>query len=281
MKATNSLKGLDAHFGFGENWLDYLAQVDEAAIAEAERGLTRLVPSRMLDGARFLDIGCGSGLHSLAAIRLGAAELVAMDIDPNSVRATEALIAAHAPSASASIRELSIFDADPSDLGTFDIVYSWGVLHHTGAMWEAVERATRFVRPDGVLVIALYERRPSCAFWSIEKRFYSRSSDLVRRLLRGLYKGLFWAGLIATGRRPSAYFQTYRSRRGMSFHHDVHDWLGGYPYESASLEEVKAKMRALGFETVFARGVKRGLRLLGTGCAEYTLVRSAAPIPGE
>lgn len=275
---NTNLKALDTHFEFGENWLDYLNRVDEAAIASAEQGLLRLIPSRLLKGARFLDIGCGSGLHSLAALRLGVAELVALDIDPTSVKAAEALIAAHARLADAQVKELSIFEADSETLGTFDIVYSWGVLHHTGAMWEAVERASRFVRPNGLLVIALYERRPSCAFWLREKRLYSRSPEFVRKVLRGAYKSVFWLGLIATGRNPAEHFRKYRSRRGMNFHHDVHDWMGGYPYESASMDQVKGRMRDLGFEIVFSRGIKKGLRLLGTGCAEYTLVRTGAPI---
>ena len=270
---SQSLRAVETHFEFGENWLDYLQHVDEAAMLEAERGLTRLVPREAIRGARFLDIGCGSGLHSLAAIRLGAAELVALDIDPNSVEATRRLLEKHAPAASAQARVQSIFEADPAELGRFDIVYSWGVLHHTGAMWDAVARAARLVRPGGLFALALYERRLSCLWWKPEKWLYTKSPEFVRRGLRGLYKGLFYAGLLATGRRPSAYLATYKSARGMNFHNDVHDWMGGYPYESATVEEVRERMRPLGFEMIHLYPIKSGIRPLGTGCAEFTLQR--------
>lgn len=61
----------DQHFAFGENWKSFTHIIDEGCIAEAENGMRRLFPNGELAGARFLDIGCGSGLSSLAAARLG------------------------------------------------------------------------------------------------------------------------------------------------------------------------------------------------------------------
>lgn len=269
------LKQVESHFEFGENWLDYLRHVDEAAVAEAERGLLKLVPAEAIAGSRFLDIGCGSGLHSLAALRLGARELVAVDIDPNSVKATSALLDKWAPDANRQVRLLSVFDADPAELGTFDIVYSWGVLHHTGAMWEAVERASRLVRPGGLFAIALYQKRLSCGPWKVEKRLYTAAPGVVRAGLRGLYKTAFFAGKLVTGRNPWRYVRDYKSVRGMNWHNDVHDWLGGYPYELATPQEVDARLLAMGFEPATVLALKPGLGLLGTGCAEYTYRRRA------
>ena len=271
-----SLKALDTHFEFGENWVDYLANVDDQAIAQAERGLQKLVPADRIAGSRFLDIGCGSGLHSLAAARLGAKEVVSVDIDPNSVRATQALLNKHAPSAPAEVKVLSVFEADPAELGTFDIVYSWGVLHHTGAMWEAIERATRFVKPGGSFVLALYQRRASCGFWRAEKRVYTRAPELVRKGIRGIYKSAFFAALLATRRNPVRYVRDYKRTRGMNFHNDVHDWLGGYPYESATPEEVETRLGAMGFEMTSSFPLAKGLGIFGTGCAEYVLARRPA-----
>lgn len=273
MTAAN-LRSVESHFAFGENWLDYVSGIDEDAKREAENGLLKLFPRQALAGARILDIGCGSGVHALAALRLGAKELVAIDIDPNSVKAAERLLALEPTSARTEVRVLSIFDAEPGDLGLFDIVYSWGVLHHTGSMWEAVARAARFVRPGGLFGLALYEKRPSCAFWSVEKRLYVKSPSVLQKALRGVFKAAFYAGLIATGRRPSTYVSSYKSARGMNFHTDVHDWMGGYPYESASVDDVRTHMRELGFEIVALHPVKGGIRPFGTGCAEYTLVRT-------
>jgi SAM-dependent methyltransferase len=270
------LRQVESHFEFGENWLDYLRHVDEAAVAEAERGLLKLLPAAAIAGSRFLDIGCGSGLHALAALRLGARELVAIDIDPNSVKAASALLAQWAPDAKAQVRRLSIFDADPAELGTFDIVYSWGVLHHTGSMWEAVERAARFVQPGGLFALALYQKRPSCGPWRVEKRLYTAAPGFVRAAMRGVYKTAFFAGLAVTGRNPWRYVRDYKSVRGMNWHNDVHDWMGGYPYESATPAEVAARLAPLGFEPVAVHALKPGLGLLGTGCAEYTYRRRGA-----
>jgi SAM-dependent methyltransferase len=272
MPAAN-LRSVDSHFAFGENWLDYAAGVDEEAKQEAEKGLLKLFPRGALVGARFLDIGCGSGLHSLAALRLGVAGLTAIDIDANSVKATLAMISSEPGGPASDVRAMSIFDADPEEFGTFDIVYSWGVLHHTGAMWEAVERAARFVRPGGLFGLALYEKCPSCAFWKAEKRLYSRSPAAVQKAMRGLYKAAFYARLVAKRTSPASYLGSYKSR-GMSFHHDVHDWMGGYPYESASVDEVRSRMGDLGFEIVRLYPANPRLGLFGTGCAEFTLRRT-------
>jgi SAM-dependent methyltransferase len=273
----DALKKVESHFEFGENWLDYLRHVDEAALQEAERGLLRLLPREAIAGSRFLDIGCGSGLHSLAAVRLGAAELVAVDIDPNSVRAAGMLLDRWAPDSNRTVRVLSVFDADPAQIGTFDIVYSWGVLHHTGSMWEAVERASRLVRPGGLFALALYEKKASCGFWTWEKRLYTRAPGAVRAAIRGVYTAALCAGLLVRGRNPISYVKNYKSSRGMNFHNDVHDWLGGYPYESATTADVSERLAGLGFELLTERPTGGRLGLFGTGCAEYTFRKLGNP----
>ena len=169
------------------------------------------------------------------------------------------------------------FDAlelDVKTFGTFGIVYSWGVLHHTGAMWRAVENAASAVEPNGFLVFALYRKTRFDAFWTWEKRWYSRASPRAQRRAQALYvsaRRLAWA---VRGVSYSDYVANYCQWRGMDFRHDVHDWLGGYPYETASSEEVDTKMRALGFvpERVFAS--PPGWGLLGSGCDEYVYRRT-------
>jgi 2-polyprenyl-3-methyl-5-hydroxy-6-metoxy-1,4-benzoquinol methylase len=273
MMSKPGLQQLETHFEFGENWRDYLVKVDDDAVREAERGLLELLSREAVAGSRFIDIGCGSGLHSLAALRLGAAEVVAVDIDPNSVAAARDLLNKYAPGAPVMIRELSIFDADREELGEFDIVYSWGVLHHTGAMWAAIEKAAGLVRQGGYFAIALYQKRPTCGFLRLEKRFYTMLPEPGRTAIRGLYKAAFCAGLIATGRNPWTYVASYKGKRGMNFHNDVHDWLGGYPYESARPDEVKACFARLGFVPVVERPRPQEFGLFGTGCAEFTFRR--------
>ena len=263
-------RSLDTHFEFGENWRGFLRHVDQEAVAEAERGLLKLIPQERIEGARFLDIGCGSGLHSLAASRLGAAEVLAIDIDPKSVRAAQQQLSGRK---GAEARRLSIFDAEPAYLGAFDLVYSWGVLHHTGAMWEAVERAAQFVKPGGLFAIALYQKTPFCGLWRIEKRLYTASPEPLRWLARALYTAAYVAGLALVGRNPLRVIRDRKNTRGMNFHTDIHDWLGGYPYESAEPAEIKARIEPLGFVSVREYPLPKRFGLFGTGCCEFVFQR--------
>ncbi len=271
----DDLRRLESHFAFGENWQSFLRTVDEGRIAEAVRGLERLVPAQDMEGRRMLDIGCGSGLSMLAACRLGARSVDGVDIDPNSAAAARALLSHHRPQGGWSVRTASVFDLQPQD-GTYDIVHSWGVLHHTGDMWNAVSRAAELVAPGGLLVIALYRKTPLCGFWAREKRLYAGAGRPVQALARALYTGAHFAGLLATGRNPLRYLRDYRNTRGMDFMHDVHDWLGGHPYESVTPEEVADFLRRAGFRPV--RSFEKPARtagLLGSHCDEYVAVRQA------
>ncbi|MBI4031701.1 MAG: class I SAM-dependent methyltransferase [Proteobacteria bacterium] len=128
-------------FAFGSNWQNFLETVTGDEILEAVDNLARLVPGATLEGKRFLDIGCGSGLHTLAAIRLGAKSVTAFDIDKKSVQATQKILAEHAPGYPAEVTEKSILRAEANTPAAYDVVYSWGVLHHTGAMWQAIRNA--------------------------------------------------------------------------------------------------------------------------------------------
>jgi 2-polyprenyl-6-hydroxyphenyl methylase/3-demethylubiquinone-9 3-methyltransferase len=259
-------KSLETHFEFGRNWLDFLQHVDAAAVSQAESGLLKLIAKEELEGARFLDIGCGSGLHSLVALQAGAREVVAIDVDPNSVEAARRVLAG---ASNARVEVCSIFDASPDTLGEFDVVYSWGVLHHTGAMWEAVEGAMRLVKPGGLFAIALYQKTPLCGAWRAEKRFYTAAAEPIRAVVRGAYKAAFRAGLLASGRSPASYIRDYHSARGMNWHNDVHDWLGGYPYESASPEEILHFFDDHDFSPCREFPLHRRIGVLGAGCAEF------------
>jgi SAM-dependent methyltransferase len=281
MQVSEDLKHVSTHFEFGENWRSYAELIDESAVTEAVKGLTKLVPSDEWVGKRVLDIGSGSGLHALAAFRLGAADVVAMDIDESSVSTTRQLLSRHVPNAAFETKLMSVFDATPADLGVFDIVYSWGVLHHTGDMWTAIEKAAALVKEGGVLVIALYQRRVTCNLWTAEKRFYTKSGGTVRRLLRGAYAAVLFTGLAATGRNPVRHVREYKSKRGMSLWHDIHDWMGGFPYESSSPEETVQRVTRLGLVPQRLFPLPPRVGLLGTGCAEYVFRRERHDKPSN
>ncbi len=265
----SNLKNIEVHFKFGENWSSYSKLIDEGRVRSSLDGMIKLLGNDGVSGKRFLDIGCGSGIHSLAALLLGAREIVATDLDPDSVRTTENVLATHDATNHHRVMEVSVFDLPKTLPNKFDVVYSWGVLHHTGAMFEAIRSAADMVAPGGLFAFALYRKTPYCRFWRAEKKWYSRASRQQQKAVRGLYVFLFRMACRVTGRSFKTYVAEYRKMRGMEFYHDVHDWLGGYPYESISPLEVEELLCGLGF-ALERRFVRSGLNnILGSGCDEY------------
>jgi 2-polyprenyl-6-hydroxyphenyl methylase/3-demethylubiquinone-9 3-methyltransferase len=267
------LRDQSTHFAFGKNWASYAKTIDAERLDLAEQGLARLVGPSALHGRSFLDIGSGSGLHAVAAARLGAASIHAVDIDPDSVETTRAVLKEHAPAANYEIRQQSVFNLSPET--TYDVVYSWGVLHHTGDMWAAIGRAAALVKPGGTLAIAIYSKTMFCGLWTVEKRLYSQSPAIVQAALRAMYKTAFVAVGLVRGRNPFSWIRNYASgNRGMNWDHDVHDWLGGYPYESATPSEVAQYLKGLGFTLERQFGQAPACGVLGTGCCEYAFRRT-------
>lgn len=263
------------HFRFGENWEAYSRLITEAKIDRAVDDMKRLLGTDDLSGSSFADVGCGSGLHSLVALRLGVTRIFGFDFDPKSVETARELLRSRAGDGAWRIERKSVFDIQPGADDTFDWVYSWGVLHHTGAMWEAIEKTMALVAERGRFAIAIYRKTPSCPQWVRFKRAYSGLPRPLQTVVRGLYITLFCLAYAASGRNPVSYIRTYESNRGMNYFTDVHDWLGGYPYESASPEEIVSFFEARGF-TVEQSFVKptRLKGVFGTGCDEFLFRRS-------
>ncbi len=262
----------ETHFAFGKNWLQFAAKVDEARIAQAVEDLQRLSGLADLHGKSFLDIGCGSGLHALAAHRMGAARIVGTDIDPDSIEASRITLSRFAPKANAQFEVCSVFDMRPDRFGHFDVVYSWGVLHHTGNMDRAIASAAALVAPGGVFLVALYRETPFCPLWRRIKRWYSRTTPVGQARTRKVYIALRRLAAWVRGVDFDAYVRDYGKHRGMNFYNDVHDWLGGYPYESISPQRCRELFAGLGFSLDREFVVRAGRYLpglLGSGCDEY------------
>jgi 2-polyprenyl-3-methyl-5-hydroxy-6-metoxy-1,4-benzoquinol methylase len=267
---------VDSRFQFGDNWRSFLDRLDDDRVTEAEKSLKWLLHCERLDGIRFLDIGSGSGLSSLAARRLGA-RVVSFDYDPQSVECTAILRDRVFPAdRDWQIERGSILDRDYlKKLGEFDVVYSWGVLHHTGAMRDAIKNAAQLVAPGGTLALALYRKTALCWFWALEKRWYCRTSEAAQAFARAIYVGMMRAAFVLRRRDFASYVSHYSGNRGMDFTHDVHDWLGGYPYESIRPAEVDRLLSQLGFQQVRAKLRRGSLGLFGSGCNEYVYQRIA------
>ena len=253
-----------AGFSFGENWASFSESLSEQQLEEARESLQQLLGGYSLEGKSFLDIGCGSGVFSIAAAQLGASPVMGIDLDPVSVRTSQENAKRWAADIPITFQEASVLDdATMESLGVFDVVYSWGVLHHTGDMQKAVKNAAERVRPEGLFVIAIYNRHWSSPLWSVIKRLYNGLPAVGQRFLVWFFAPIIVAAkALATGKNP------FRERRGMDFYHNLIDWLGGYPYEYASIEEMRGMLEALGFhvERVIPSPVP-------TGCNEYVCWR--------
>jgi 2-polyprenyl-6-hydroxyphenyl methylase/3-demethylubiquinone-9 3-methyltransferase len=231
-----------------------------------------------LSGRSFLDVGSGSGLSSLAALRLGASSVTAFDYDEQSVACCEELKRRYLPADELwRVERGSVLDCDYlQSLPQFDVVYSWGVLHHTGAMWQAMANIDRLVKPGGMLSIAIYnDQGGATRRWKAVKRLYNAAPPLRLPIVLGIgawseMKQMLIRAMRLKNPLPFADWAELTRQRGMSPWHDLVDWVGGYPFEVAKPEEVFRFWRERGYE----------LRVLSTqgrghGCNEFTFLKTA------
>lgn len=262
-----------ARFAFGRNWQAFLAKIDEERISEAEKSLVEFLDVADLRNKSFLDIGSGSGLFSLAARRLGA-RVHSFDYDPQSVACTAELKARYFPADGAwRVEQGSVLDADYlRSLGRFDVVYSWGVLHHTGALRQAMDNVTIPSAREGMLFIAIYNDQGwRSKLWRQLKKIYCSSALGRFFVCATCIPYLIVRGIVVDLVRlkdPTRRYREYKRARGMSIVTDWIDWLGGYPFEVATPESVCTFYEALGWTAC------RVVRTNRSGCNQFVFRKS-------
>jgi SAM-dependent methyltransferase len=265
-------------FEFGANWQAFLDTVDGERIAVAEASLKEMLGCADLAGRTFVDVGSGSGLFSLAAHRLGAT-VRSFDFDPKSVACTQEMRRRFATDpGSWTVHGGSVLDRRFIDgLGQYDVVYSWGVLHHTGQMWEAIRNAASLVKPGGTLFIAIYnDQGAKSVFWLKVKRLYNRLPGALRPIFVAAIAGVFEMKIALTrllkgsNPLPFARWANRKRERGMSVWHDWVDWCGGLPFEVATPEGIVGFLRPLGFQPTRSKTVD------GLACNEFVFERDSS-----
>lgn len=271
-------------FNFGINWSRYVKKVvNKNVILQAKESLVKYLDEEYYRGKVFIDVGCGSGIFSLAAATLGCKKVISFDCDIKSIETTLTLRTKFEHLLPQNV-EWIIFRGDILDeslvnslrnLG--DIVYCWGVLHHTGDMWRAIKNVCKIVAPSGILILAIYNRTPVSEIWLKIKKFYNNHK--IYQPILGLLYGMFvCVGYMLKNKT----FNLYRDR-GMHVFYDAIDWLGGYPYEYASFDEIKNFVEKNGYvliktvrklpDEIYIPTIFDILRAKNTGCNEFVFRR--------
>lgn len=262
-------------FAFGKNWSRFLQHFDENRVKEAEKSLQEKLGISDLTGKSFLDIGSGSGLFSLAAHRLGA-RVFSFDYDQDSVNCTQYLKKTYGRNdLEWSVEQGSVLDKTfLKKFGQVDILYSWGVLHHTGYMFQAFENISHLVKNGGLFFISIYnDQGRRSREWKMIKRLYNQTNHFFKNIILFLCLVRLWGVTFIKdflkGCNPLRTWLRYgENNRGMSAWHDVVDWVGGYPFEVAKPEEVFDFFKSKDFQLEKLKTCAGGL-----GCNEFVFVK--------
>ncbi|MFQ6034781.1 MAG: class I SAM-dependent methyltransferase [Sedimentisphaerales bacterium] len=249
-------------FAFGKNWRSFSERLRPEDYLKAKESLGRLIPN--LKDKTFLDVGSGSGMFSIAASALGAKKVLGFDVDPEAVSTSKELIEKISrwdPDVKKDAIDFKVESILNKGLARqqYDVVYSWGVLHHTGNMYRAFDLVKDLVAEKGTLAIAIYNKHFTSPIWKMIKYTYVKSPKFIKTIMvLTILIVKFFAALIILWQNP------LQRRRGMRYYTDIVDWVGGYPYEYASVDEVTDFFQTRGFRLI------KLIKTKGfTGCNEF------------
>lgn len=233
-------------FNFGKNWKNFLKDFDHCRLNEAKKDIQKFLGVKSLSNKSFLDVGSGSGLSSLAARRLGA-KVLSFDYNLESVKCTQSLkLKFFSNDQNWKILKGNVLDINfIKSLGKFDIVYAWGVLHHTGNQWKSLRNLIYTCKSGTLLHLALYNDQglESKRWLDIKKRYQKIPNFLKTLYVFYIYFPSEFRNFIYFLKilKPSLYFKKiidYKKSRGMSYYYDMIDWVGGYPFEVSTPKKV-------------------------------------------
>lgn len=233
-------------FDFGINWKDYSTNAfNKERFEDAKRSLPLLFDQESFEDRTFLDVGCGSGIFSVAAATLGAKEVYGIDISRYSIE-TCVKNSSVLGELKKNVRfeKMDVLDsASMAKIGMYDMLYAWGSLHHTGSMWKAIENVVSHVKTGGTLVLGIYNTHWTSPIWLRIKKFYNRAPRWIQKIMIWVFYAVIYVSKwMITRENPM------KMRRGMDFYYDVVDWIGGYPYECARPQEIIDFLHARGFQ---------------------------------
>lgn len=263
-------------FEFGKNWKNFLKKLNNERISIAEKSLLTMLTKEQLKEKTFLDIGSGSGLSSLAAKNLKA-KVTSFDYDDSSVACTKELKNKYYPNDKYwSILQGSILDKKfLKSLGKFNIVYSWGVLHHTGNMFEAINNSLNLIENNGVFFIAIYnDQGIKSKIWWYVKYTYNRLPFLLKKpfaFTLGFFLQFILIMIYLIKLKPMVIIDpiiNYKKKRGMSMTSDILDWYGGFPFEYIKFEELINYIEKKGLK------FQKGKKSLSSGCHELVFIKT-------
>jgi len=264
-------------FEFGKNWKNFLLKLNDERISISKSSLSGMLGDISLSNRSFLDVGSGSGLSSLASLNLGA-NVTSFDFDDSSVWCTAELKSRYYPNdENWKVMQGSVLDKDFLDqLGQFDIVHSWGVLHHTGQMWAAIDNCINLVNDDGVIFIAIYnDQGIKSHFWWMVKWLYNKMPRFLKKpfaYMAGFSLEFLMFLKYTLKLKPMVILAPifdYKQSRGMSKLSDIVDWYGGFPYEFSTYDYLIDYIQNKGFE------LQNGKKASSLGCHELVFKKAS------